>query len=239
LAERFAELDSQVRRADEDRWLASRFAPRAVRQRLVALYAVNFEIARTAQIVSEPAIGAIRLAWWRDAISAACSGASVPGHPALEAFINAGLATEKIGALLIAGIEARGAEFEGSRFSEARALRDYIGATTGGLMRAAVLACDGDIDEPLVENASNAWGLCVMLRQDAGEGACGHEALAAAALEAYQRVKKQDVPAQIFPALGYAALIPLYLDSWKKRTGSTALLRRQVRLIIASATGRL
>lgn len=219
--------------------MASRFAPRAVRQRLVALYAVNFEIARTAQIVSEPAIGAIRLAWWRDAINAACSGASVPGHPALEAFINADLATAQIGALLIAGIEARGAEFEGSRFSDPRALRDYIGATTGGLMRAAVLACGGDIDEPLVENASNAWGLCDMLRQGAGESACAHEPLAAVALEAYQRVKEQEVPSQIFPALGYAALIPLYLNGWKKSTSSPALLRRQVRLIIASATGRL
>ena len=62
-------LDDLVRRVDEDRWLASRFAPADVRARLIALYAVNYEIARTAEVVREPGVGDIRLAWWRDALA--------------------------------------------------------------------------------------------------------------------------------------------------------------------------
>src|SRR5215217_4993640 len=37
-------LEEMVRKADEDRWLASRFAPKALRQQLIALYAFNIEV---------------------------------------------------------------------------------------------------------------------------------------------------------------------------------------------------
>ena len=56
-----ADLDADVRRHDEDRWLASRFAPADVRARLIAIYALNYEIARTAEVVSTPALVEIRL----------------------------------------------------------------------------------------------------------------------------------------------------------------------------------
>ena len=62
-------LDAEVRRVDEDRWLASRFAPAHVRARLIAIYALNAEIAKTADVVTQAPIGDIRLAWWRDAIA--------------------------------------------------------------------------------------------------------------------------------------------------------------------------
>jgi hypothetical protein len=38
------DLDTLVRRVEEDRWLAARFAPPLVRERLIAIYAVNYEI---------------------------------------------------------------------------------------------------------------------------------------------------------------------------------------------------
>ena len=79
-------LDTLVRRVDEDRWLASRFAPAGVRSRLTALYALNYEISRTAETVTQPALGDIRLAWWREAVEEIYAGRAVRAHPALSAF---------------------------------------------------------------------------------------------------------------------------------------------------------
>ena len=55
------DLDDQVRQGDPDRWLASRFiADRAARADVVALYALNIELARIAEAVREPLMGEIR-----------------------------------------------------------------------------------------------------------------------------------------------------------------------------------
>lgn len=57
-----------VRQQDPDRFLISLFAPADTREALWALYAFNYEIARTREVVSDTTIGLIRLQWWRDAI---------------------------------------------------------------------------------------------------------------------------------------------------------------------------
>ena len=66
-----AEQRDTVRRiakgGDPDRSLAVLFAPRESRASLFALYALNVELARIAEQVSEPDLGAIRLQWWREA----------------------------------------------------------------------------------------------------------------------------------------------------------------------------
>ena len=64
---------SLVRQHDHDRFLCSLFAPSEKREGLFALYAVNSEIARTREIVSEPMLGLIRLQWWREAIDSVYS----------------------------------------------------------------------------------------------------------------------------------------------------------------------
>jgi len=61
-------LDKRLQREDEDRWLSSRYAGDGVRQKLIALYALNLELAKVHTIVSEPGLGAIRFQWWRDAV---------------------------------------------------------------------------------------------------------------------------------------------------------------------------
>jgi phytoene synthase len=42
------------------------FAPAPRRVLLFALYAFNAEVARIAETVREPMLGAIRLEWWRE-----------------------------------------------------------------------------------------------------------------------------------------------------------------------------
>ncbi len=57
-----------VRQQDPDRFLLSLFAPAAAREALWSLYAFNYEIARTREVVSDTTLGLIRLQWWRDSL---------------------------------------------------------------------------------------------------------------------------------------------------------------------------
>src|SRR5471030_1037017 len=68
-------LAASVRAADPDRYFATLFAPAAQRPYLYALYAFNNEVARVAETVREPMLGAIKLEWWRETAEGAASGA--------------------------------------------------------------------------------------------------------------------------------------------------------------------
>jgi len=62
------QLDARIRQVDEERWLSSRYAKQPERRALLALYGLNYELARVRVSVTEPGLGAIRFQWWRDAI---------------------------------------------------------------------------------------------------------------------------------------------------------------------------
>ena len=64
----------RVRRFDPDRATVIAFQPAATRPSLYALHAFNLEVAHLRETVSEPALGAMRLQWWRDALDNAASG---------------------------------------------------------------------------------------------------------------------------------------------------------------------
>jgi phytoene synthase len=74
------EIDKRVRRVDEDRWISSRFAPPAQRRALTALYALNYELVRVQEVVSEETLGLIRFQWWREAIGEIEAGKAPRGH---------------------------------------------------------------------------------------------------------------------------------------------------------------
>ncbi len=61
------ELSARVRRQDEDRWLASRYAAPDVMDRVIITLAFIIEMERTLTM-SEPMIGRIRVQWWREAL---------------------------------------------------------------------------------------------------------------------------------------------------------------------------
>ena len=154
-----------VRRVDEDRWLASRFAPPAVRQSLETLYGFGYEVARTAEVVSEPALGHIRLAWWRDAVSGGPGGAN--GLPAaFKALIDdIPLDTERV----IALIEARAHDLEAEPFEGWAELEAYVDATAGGMAYLALQICLAG--QPWPKQAADcaravgrAWGFTGLMR---------------------------------------------------------------------------
>jgi NADH dehydrogenase [ubiquinone] 1 alpha subcomplex assembly factor 6 len=73
-----------VRKHDPDRFLLSLFAPPDKRAALFALYAFNYEIAKTREVVTETQLGLIRLQWWRDALAGVYERDAVPEHQTLQ-----------------------------------------------------------------------------------------------------------------------------------------------------------
>jgi phytoene synthase len=248
-----AALDRQVRRADEDRWLASRFAPEAARARLIAIYALHHEIARTAEIVSEPAIGDIRLQWWREALAEALEGRAPRAHPVLAALVAVQRETPLPEALLFGLVDARRRDLDAAPLENWAALERYVDATAGAVVRLGLAICGGDgaKHDGMATAAGRAWGYCGLLRAAAHLRARGRSVLPAdhpdphamlaraqAAHADAQRLSRT-LPSASFAAIGYVALVPAYLRALERGRTDTNLLARQLRLLGASATGRL
>jgi hypothetical protein len=77
------ELDARLKRTDENRWLATRYAPEAARELLVAIYLLHQELQRALQ-TSEPMLGKIRIQWWRETLEQIAGKGSVRRHDLAE-----------------------------------------------------------------------------------------------------------------------------------------------------------
>ncbi len=73
-----------VRERDRDRYVATLWAPAAARAGLFALHALDLELMAVVRTTTEPMLGQIRLAWWRERLEGLDAGA-VPAQPVLEA----------------------------------------------------------------------------------------------------------------------------------------------------------
>jgi phytoene synthase len=164
-AERGDTVRRIARSGDPDRALAALFAPREVRADLLALYAFNIELARIAEQVTEPELGAIRLQWWRDALDRATQGETT-GHPVADALGEAqrrrALSSERIKGL----IDARSFDIATRIMPDWSALETYLHDTAGALF---VLAgtCAGvprASFEPAAAQAGFAYGLTGLMR---------------------------------------------------------------------------
>jgi phytoene synthase len=242
-----AYLSALVRRVDEDRWLAARFAPRPPRDRLMAIYAVNYEIAKTVETVREPRLGMIRLAWWREAISEIAEGKGAPAHPAAEALESA--LPLPLGEFQTI-IEARERDLDATPFAGWAELQTYVDATAGAVFRLGLAASGAaPVTDDFVVPAGRAWGFAGLLRarevwagrgrtaipeQTRGEG-LAYFADRARTAYAEARRASRDLGPDFFPAYGYLALVPAYLKSAR----TPALLARQFTLLKASLTGEI
>ena len=161
--------DDLVRRVDEDRWLAARFAEPAVRQRLSNLYAVVYEIARIPESVREPALGDLRLQWWRDAVVEIYAGHGVIKFPAADGLAALVRETSLDRGLLDELIEARGKDLEERPFETWPQLEAYVDSTAGTVMRLAAKVCAPDLVQTpqhiaLFRNAGRVWGYTGLVR---------------------------------------------------------------------------
>ena len=122
-------LDDQLKAADVDRWLATRFmTDQAARLEVVALYLIDHELSLVASRANTPLMGEIRFAWWREAIGEAARTGVARSHPALSvvapAFMQGRLSADG----LYGAIEARHAELDGPWFPDEPALDAYLDA---------------------------------------------------------------------------------------------------------------
>jgi len=133
-------LTRLVRQHDRDRFLTALFAPAAVREDLLALYAFNHEIAKTREVVSEPVLGQIRLQWWRETIDSIYAGAAVRHHevatPLAAAIRGRGLSRAHVEALLA----ARDFDLGGEAPASLAALEAYAEASSARLVWLALEA---------------------------------------------------------------------------------------------------
>ena len=157
-----AEIEAKLRTADEDRYYAALFAPANKRAHLFTLYALNQELARIAETVREPLMGAIRLQWWRETIDSARDGKPRDHDLAralTELFAAHDLPLDLFGAM----IEAREMDAAEILFADLKALEDYADATGGNLMRLASRLLGGTSDD-LARESGIAHALTGLLR---------------------------------------------------------------------------
>ncbi len=111
-----------------------------LRKHLLALDAFSGEVARVRDAVSEPALGEIRLQWWRDALTSGDIG----GHPIATALIE----TVRTFALPLAAFEmlldARSFDLYDDPMPSLSDLEGYAGETTSSLLHlAAMILAEG------------------------------------------------------------------------------------------------
>jgi phytoene/squalene synthetase len=206
------ELADEVRRGDPDRWRAAMLAPAAARPGLFALYAFNLEVARAPWVASEPALAAIRLAWWREALDEIYDGRAPRRHPVVGGLAEAVAAGDLPRRLFEGMIDARVAEVEGPA-ADVAAVEGYVDHTAGHLMELAArhLGAEGAA-LPVVRDFARGAGTAALvtalpelrargrdpLPEEADVAALARDGLAAIARA---RAHRGRVPAVAAPAL--------------------------------------
>ncbi len=154
-----------VRRNDKDRFLCSLFATPESRESLFTLYALNQEVSKTREMVSDTMLGHIRLQWWRDTLAEIEQG-KVRKHEVVEplaALILSGQIDPRDLEILISAREFDLADKVPANQAE---LDHYIDQTSGHLavMVAELLGASGADAKHAARLAGNAYGLVGILR---------------------------------------------------------------------------
>ena len=167
--DRDAAVRTIARDGDLDRYVSALFAPGARREHLFALYALNVELARIGEQVSEPQLGEIRLQWWRDALDSASSGETT-GHPVADA-VGRTVRECNLSRQSLAGlIDARHFDVSVKIMPDTAALDRYLANTAGALFKLATeIGMAGGQAEPhaldeAVRTADIAYGLTGLMR---------------------------------------------------------------------------
>ncbi|MCZ4282616.1 phytoene/squalene synthase family protein [Kiloniella laminariae] len=165
---------SEVKKHDYDRYLTSLFAPEFCREGLFALYAFNYEIAKTAEVVSEPLTGMIRLQWWRESLDGIYAG-TPRNHEVVLALARVieqfSLSREAFDRL----IDAREVDLEDEGPASKAQLLQYLRDTSAALFEVACeVSCEislagekTDRRDAILKAGSHmgmAWGLLGLIR---------------------------------------------------------------------------
>jgi phytoene synthase len=155
----------QVRRGDHDRYLAALLAPPERRPALLALYAFNLELARAAEVTSEPMLAEIRLTWWREALAELYAGRPRP-HMVMQALDETGLPDRAALAELELLIDVRIQDLAPERFASLDDLVRFAEDGAGTLARLALANLgphEGTL-EAAAGDVGTAWALVGLMR---------------------------------------------------------------------------
>ncbi|NEX95059.1 squalene/phytoene synthase family protein, partial [Caulobacter sp. 17J65-9] len=171
MTEAHEDLDARIERVDPDRWLATRFIDDPdKRADVLALYALNDELARIPSAVTQPMLGEIRFAWWREAIEDVFEGRMPRAHPVTLALSTAIKRRGLPRPLLEALVDARERDLDPAPFADAAEALDYVDRTAGALAALAAKVLDTSADPHAVRSAARAWGLAGLHRLAASGG---------------------------------------------------------------------
>lgn len=153
-----------VRQQDSDRFLLSLMVGGRYRPALWALFAFNYEIAKTREVVSDTTIGLIRLQWWRDAIKEIYEGQPVRQHEVVEALAEAikqyNLPREDFDNL----IYAREFDLEGVAPANLEGFFNYCDFTTTPLYRLALKITGDNYESAQLKSESVQYARIGILR---------------------------------------------------------------------------
>ncbi len=134
-----------ARQGDPARFEAAMFAGPDRREDLFALIALNVELSRIPESVSEPMLGEIRLQWWDDALGALFEDGREEGHEVIAALAQPiaekRLPRDRLEAL----INARRLALSDQPMDSADVLDRLISQTGGALAALQIAALGGDL----------------------------------------------------------------------------------------------
>lgn len=158
----------ELDRRDPERWLAAQFAGPAARPRIAAVLAFADELSAIRGKVREPALFAIRLAWWREAIDEVWSGGPVRKHPVVVALAAAHAEAPMPRSAAEALIEAHEADIEAEPHHDPPSLESWLAARDGSVFALAASAADtafnAAIHSEITTRAGVAWGAARLMR---------------------------------------------------------------------------
>lgn len=169
----------EVRKYDNDRFLAALFAPADRREALFALYAFNVEIAKTREVVSEPLLGQMRLQFWRDGIESIYATGIPPKHGVMEPLAEAIARYDLPRSAFDQLIDAREDDLEDVPPMNLDALDAYCERTSAPLTGLALSVLGVHNEEALVaaRHASTGYALTGILRAVPYHAAQHHQML--------------------------------------------------------------
>jgi len=152
-----------VQRQDRDRYLCCMFLPKDHRYHALSVLAFHAEIARIREIVTEPAMGYIRIQWWRDALNQPIQNHSEA--PILTALRNSPNSVS-LAPVLHEILDVRQDDIERKPFASVAEAESWVEKTTKPLMKALAYSI-GLSDQTAIDafdQAAMAHGLMGVLR---------------------------------------------------------------------------
>lgn len=171
-------VSAEVRQRHRETWLAVHYAPAAARPGLLALFGLDLELRQVVATTTEPMIGEIRLAWWREALQGLDAG-RVPAQPLLQlaaaALLPAGVTGQELSTIedrwlgLIGADVVPPAHIDGGGMLFALAAR-LLGGDAEAARALGRAWAGGDGPLPRVVSALRPlYGLAVLARRPVGE----------------------------------------------------------------------